>query len=165
MMELDELVDLAVLLTRVEHNGLRNLEDDKKLRSMKLLDHEGRIHRPQAQLALAVVRADLEDRLLAKPERTPIRLYADDCRPIPPRWRGARTVEEAKVLMRGYDVEELSLDYDFGFSQPTGLELVHWMRLENCWPRAKPEVHSDHPRAGRMIAFIEHYWPGGTDGG
>jgi hypothetical protein len=56
-----------------------------------------------------------------------MKLYVDDQRPAPVGWLCARTVDEAiQYLMQG-KVTEMSLDYDLGGADTTGLDVLAWL--------------------------------------
>lgn len=47
-----------------------------------------------------------------------MKLWHDDVRPPPPGWEWARTNDTAKALLKGGNVEEISLDHDLGYDGP-----------------------------------------------
>jgi NAD+-processing family protein with receiver domain len=57
-----------------------------------------------------------------------VRVWLDDERAAPEGWAHVRTPEEAIELLRGGDVEEISLDHDLGLDvgarERTGLTLL-----------------------------------------
>ncbi|MDP4098625.1 cell division protein FtsJ [Paenibacillus sp. P96] len=61
-------------------------------------------------------------------------LYMDDYRRCPPGFTLARDAEECLLLLREYKVEILSLDYDLGPGEPTGLEVAAGMVRERLFP-------------------------------
>jgi hypothetical protein len=54
-------------------------------------------------------------------------VYMDDYRPHPPGFVLARDMEECIALLENGEIEVLSLDYDLGWGEPTGLDLVRVM--------------------------------------
>jgi hypothetical protein len=82
------------------------------------------------------------------------KVWLDDNRPAPEGWVRARTVAEAQELLETGRVTHLSLDYDLGFDEPTGYDLVRWMAETRTWPRTMIEVHSGHP-LGRHLMIKE----------
>jgi hypothetical protein len=115
----------------------------------------------------------------------PVLLYLDDVRPIPDGWKGVRTLDDAKAVLAGGDVEMASLDHDLGAcvacmngktveewlsetgfnSMPhcehvgTGYDLVCWMEETGHWPKQKPHVHSANPVGGfRMRQAINRHF-------
>lgn len=80
-----------------------------------------------------------------------LKVWLDDVRPAPEGWARARSVAEAQVLLGPGRVTHLSLDYDLGFDQPTGLDLVRWMAVTGTWPSVRLEVHSTHPEGRRRM--------------
>ena len=56
-----------------------------------------------------------------------MKLYVDDLRAPPVGWTLAKTVDEAIELLSQGCVVELSLDYDLGGADRTGLDLLNWL--------------------------------------
>jgi hypothetical protein len=56
-----------------------------------------------------------------------MKLYVDDLRPPPAGWVLAKTVDEAIELLSRGTVVELSLDYDLGGADATGLDVLNWL--------------------------------------
>lgn len=78
-------------------------------------------------------------------------VYMDDFRPCPPGFVLARDIEECLLLLEEGDIEVLSLDYDLGWGQPTGLDLVQ--RMINSGLYAKEiYLHSSSP-TGRLHMY------------
>jgi hypothetical protein len=85
-----------------------------------------------------------------------MRVYLDDIRKCPEGWVLARNVTEAKMLLETGDVTHLSLDFDLGYGEPTGLDLCRWMKQTGNWPHDAIEIHSSHPLGRqKMRAFIQ----------
>lgn len=59
-----------------------------------------------------------------------MRLYVDDLRSAPDGWVLARTVDEAVSVLRSGQVTEMSLDYDLGSPNQTGLHVLQWLEVE-----------------------------------
>jgi hypothetical protein len=86
-----------------------------------------------------------------------LKVWLDDRRPAPENWRHVRTPEEAIELLRGGEVEELSLDHDLGLGvgarERTGYDVLLWLEREVAAGRARPpaaiKVHSGN------VAVIE----------
>lgn len=92
-----------------------------------------------------------------------VKVYLDDVRRCPEGWVPARTVDEAKLLLARV-ASHLSLDFDLGYGEPTGLDLCRWMRETGHWPAEKMEIHSSHPLGrAKMREFIETYGPLGLE--
>ncbi|MFB5265467.1 cyclic-phosphate processing receiver domain-containing protein [Paenibacillus enshidis] len=61
-------------------------------------------------------------------------LYMDDYRRCPQGFTLARNAEECLLLLQEYKVEILSLDYDLGPGEPTGLEVAAAIVREGLFP-------------------------------
>ncbi|WIV17826.1 cell division protein FtsJ [Paenibacillus polygoni] len=61
-------------------------------------------------------------------------LFLDDYRTCPPGFTLARDVEECKLLLIEYDVNILSLDYDLGYGNPTGLDIASFIVNKQMYP-------------------------------
>lgn len=89
-----------------------------------------------------------------------MKLWLDDLRDVPASYTGARSVNEAKELIRfcqrsGELIEVLDLDYDLGIYEKdggTGLDLLEWLAEQGSFYPV--EIHSSHPQ-GR--ALMEHF--------
>ena len=94
-----------------------------------------------------------------------VRVWLDDVRDAPPGWVRAYTPEEVVALLRGGEVEELSLDYDLGLGrggrERTGYEVLLWLEGEVAagrWLAPLPgiAVHSGNPvGSARMERALE----------
>lgn len=80
-----------------------------------------------------------------------IHVYLDDYRPCPPGFVAARTAEECILLLEEEQVDVLSLDYDLGWGNPTGLEVARYIVLNRRYPR-RIFMHSSSP-SGRMRMY------------
>ncbi|WP_274650673.1 cyclic-phosphate processing receiver domain-containing protein [Paenibacillus humicola] len=80
-----------------------------------------------------------------------INVYLDDYRPCPRGFALAKNAEECILLLEHERVGILSLDYDLGWGQPTGLEVVRYMVASGRYPQAV-YLHSSSP-AGRMQMY------------
>lgn len=58
-----------------------------------------------------------------------MKVWLDDVRPTPNGWVLARNVEDAKTLLAGGGVSNLSLGYDLGGEGPDASALCLWMAL------------------------------------
>ncbi|MEF3301627.1 cyclic-phosphate processing receiver domain-containing protein [Paenibacillus sp. GYB003] len=63
-----------------------------------------------------------------------IDLYLDDARACPKGFVWAKNAAECIELLLGCDVRVLSLDYDLGWREPTGMDVVRFMILERKYP-------------------------------
>lgn len=63
-----------------------------------------------------------------------IDLFLDDARPCPKGFVLARNAAECVELLRDCEVRVLSLDYDLGWNEPTGMEVVRFMVAERKFP-------------------------------
>ncbi|RJE90180.1 cell division protein FtsJ [Paenibacillus sp. 1011MAR3C5] len=64
-----------------------------------------------------------------------IHVYLDDFRKCPHGFVLAKSAEECKQLIDGETIDILSLDYDLGWGQPTGYEVVHHLIQSGKYPR------------------------------
>ncbi|MCS7461139.1 cell division protein FtsJ [Paenibacillus doosanensis] len=64
-----------------------------------------------------------------------IHVFLDDMRACPKGFVSARTAEECKLLLEDGEVDVLSLDFDLGWDQPTGMDVVLFMIAKQCYPR------------------------------
>jgi len=80
-----------------------------------------------------------------------IHVYLDDYRPRPAGFALARTIEECVMLLDTEEVDILSLDYDLGWGQPTGIEVVKHIVASGRYPR-RIYFHTSSPH-GRMHMY------------
>jgi Cyclic-phosphate processing Receiver domain len=88
-----------------------------------------------------------------------VKVWLDDRRPAPEGWVHVRTPEEAIELLRGGEVEEISLDHDLGLDvgarERTGYDVLLWLEAEAAAGRARPPavitVHSGNVAAVRRM--------------
>ena len=73
-----------------------------------------------------------------------MKLFVDDLRPAPNGWTLARTVDEAIELLLQGSVSELSLDYDLGGRDATGLDVLSWIETAVAEGRLKMPKMSAH---------------------
>lgn len=78
-------------------------------------------------------------------------IYLDDMRPCPAGFVPAKTAEECVLLLEAGEVDILSLDYDLGWNQPTGIKVVERMVEKGLYPR-RVYLHTSSP-AGRMQMY------------
>ncbi len=93
-----------------------------------------------------------------------MKVWLDDERAAAGGWVHVRTPEEAIELLRGGEVEEISLDHDLGLDvgegERTGYDVLLWLEREVAAGRARPpavlRVHSGNVGAvKRMERAIE----------
>jgi hypothetical protein len=91
------------------------------------------------------------------------KLFVDDLRSAPPGWLCARTVDEAITILREGTVAELSLDYDLGHMNATGMQVLQWLEtaLESgCVAMPIMTAHSGSVHGRRrlesQIEWLEH---------
>ena len=91
-----------------------------------------------------------------------MRLFLDDLRPCPAGYECCRGIEEAKDLLSYTGFDYISLDYDLGFDQETGLDLLVWMYEEKIFvPHVN--IHSTHPLGRKMMwDYVLEHFPGTT---
>jgi hypothetical protein len=84
-------------------------------------------------------------------------LFLDDYRACPKGFLLARNADECKLMLGELSIGILSLDYDLGYGEPTGLEVVDYMCKEHKWPQ---EVYlhtsSDYGRMQMYRLLSEH---------
>lgn len=110
-----------------------------------------------------------------------MRLWLDDCRPAPEGWTRVTSVDEAKIYVEQYEIDEMSLDHDLGMAPwcaecqarsdspddiedpdecrckchreiaPTGYDFVKWLVETEYWPVEKPRVHSANPIGAKRM--------------
>lgn len=88
-------------------------------------------------------------------------LFADDNRICPNEaaYYIARSCAAAIDLIAGNDFEYISLDYDFGYGMPTGLDILVWMKEHSKFPK-EINIHSTHPfGSDRMRKYIKENFP------
>jgi hypothetical protein len=101
-----------------------------------------------------------------------MKLWLDDCR-IPPdvMWLWCKTAGQAWRLLAEAPLDAwtaVSLDHDLGFRrasaprEPTGADLVKWMKQFDIWPtKCKPTVHSANAEGARVMrAMIDAHYDG-----
>jgi hypothetical protein len=64
-----------------------------------------------------------------------IHVFLDDYRPCPPGFVAAKSAEECILLLEAEEVDILSLDYDLGWGNPTGLDVVRYIADNGRYPR------------------------------
>ena len=86
-----------------------------------------------------------------------IHVYLDDYRPKPKGFVLARSIEECVLLLDTEEIDILSLDYDLGWGQPTGIEAALHIVATGRYPR-RIYLHTSSP-SGRMQMYgllMEH---------
>lgn len=77
-----------------------------------------------------------------------MKVWLDDWRDEPEGWVWTYTVAETIELLKTGKVDEISLDYDMGEFEPTGIKVLDWMneQVRTGWqPPRKIWVHSQDP--------------------
>ncbi|BBH19898.1 hypothetical protein Back11_12430 [Paenibacillus baekrokdamisoli] len=77
-----------------------------------------------------------------------INVYLDDYRPCPKGFVLAVNAEACMLLLSTEEIDILSLDFDLGWGQPTGLEVVQYIVDSGRYPKSV-YFHTSSP-AGRM---------------
>jgi hypothetical protein len=92
-----------------------------------------------------------------------IHVYLDDYRRCPDGFVLARNAEECKRLIDSEQIDILSLDYDLGWGQPTGDEVVRHIVSSGNFPR-RIYLHTSSAsgRIGMYHALSSAPPPGGT---
>lgn len=90
-----------------------------------------------------------------------LKLWLDDLRPPPDEsWYWVKSAERTIGLLKGFTIDELSLDNDLGEDQEEGRKVVRWMAARNCWPTQAVHVHTDNSVArAYMLGMVERYGP------
>jgi hypothetical protein len=84
-----------------------------------------------------------------------IHVYLDDYRPCPKGFMLALNAEECVLLLTEYEVDVLSLDYDLGWGQDTGMDVVRKLILSGKYPK-RIFLHTSSA-AGRKNMFEALY--------
>lgn len=88
-----------------------------------------------------------------------MKLFVDDQRAAPQGWICARTVDEAIEHLSQGAVTELSLDYDLGGPDTTGLDVLNWLQAAISSGRVKMPAMTAHSGSilgrRRLEAHIE----------
>lgn len=91
-----------------------------------------------------------------------INVYLDDVRPCPRGFVVARSAEECLLLLSVSDVRFLSLDFELGYGQPNGLEVVRGIIVSGKYPK-EIFVHSSSPMGRvQMVAELRAANPPGV---
>ncbi|NOU96942.1 cell division protein FtsJ [Paenibacillus sp. LMG 31456] len=64
-----------------------------------------------------------------------IHVYLDDMRLCPKGFVAARSAEECILLIEECEIGVLSLDFDLGWGQPDGLQVVHYIIAKGRYPQ------------------------------
>ncbi len=87
-------------------------------------------------------------------------LFLDDYRSCPEGYILVRDYEECIILLENGVFERVSLDYDLGYGQKTGYDVLVWLREHPEHLPKKIRVHSSHPAGSRMmLRFIKENLP------
>ncbi len=88
-----------------------------------------------------------------------INVYLDDYRPCPRGFVLAVNVEECVRLLSTEEVDILSLDYDLGWNQPTGIEVAQYIVDSGRYP--KQVYFHTSSAAGRMqmVHLLQQHAP------
>lgn len=82
-----------------------------------------------------------------------IHVYLDDFRRCPDGFVLAKNAAECKLLIDHEEIDILSLDYDLGWNEPTGMEVVHHLIKTERYPK-QIYLHSSS-LAGRQSMYGE----------
>lgn len=80
-----------------------------------------------------------------------IHVYLDDMRRCPAGFTAARTAAECRMLIDAEPIDILSLDYDLGWGEPSGLEVARHLVATGSYPR-RIYLHTSSP-AGQKAMF------------
>ncbi|WP_284639911.1 cyclic-phosphate processing receiver domain-containing protein [Paenibacillus silviterrae] len=84
-----------------------------------------------------------------------IHVYLDDYRPCPRGFTLATNAEECTLLLQECEVDILSLDYDLGWGQETGMDVVRRLIASGRYPR-RIYLHTSSV-SGRLRMFEALY--------
>lgn len=82
-----------------------------------------------------------------------IHVYLDDYRKCPAGFVAAKDAEECCLLLDEQTVDILSLDFDLGWGQPTGIEVVRHIIAKSRFPR-RIYLHTSS-ESGRISMYHE----------
>jgi len=89
-----------------------------------------------------------------------MKLFVDDTREFPKAgYQCCRTAADAKMLLRLMKFDVISLDYNLGKNQETGLDILVWMKENGAFV---PEIiiHSNNVRRiEEMVEYTRHNFP------
>ncbi len=89
-----------------------------------------------------------------------MRLFVDDTREFPDsRFQCCRTAAQAKMFLSIMKFEFITLDYNLGHGEETGLDILMWIKENNIYV---PEIniHSNHiVGKERMREYAEENFP------
>ncbi|MEK3881324.1 cyclic-phosphate processing receiver domain-containing protein [Paenibacillus sp. PL2-23] len=88
-----------------------------------------------------------------------IHVYLDDYRSCPAGFVLARTAEECKLLIRHERIDILSLDYDLGWGQPTGFDVVRYLTDAGRYPKRIYLHTSSAAGKGHMYQHLSQHVP------
>ena len=86
-----------------------------------------------------------------------MKVWLDDWRMSPAGWMVARTAADAIRAFADGDVDEISLDYDLGTGDVTGLNVAKWIRQgaeAGTLPRIRWHLHSDNNEGREKILRV-----------
>ncbi|MFS0722330.1 cyclic-phosphate processing receiver domain-containing protein [Paenibacillus sp. 1P07SE] len=88
-----------------------------------------------------------------------IHVYLDDYRQTPEGFVAAPDAASCIALIDGHDIDVLSLDYDLGWGQPTGLEVVAHLVESGRYPQ-EIYLHTSSPSGrDRMHHLLAQHAP------
>lgn len=84
-----------------------------------------------------------------------IKVYLDDERKAPPGWKQTRWPDEVIKLLKGGNVDEISLDHDLGDdTRGTGYDVILWIEKKVATENYNPpeiKVHSANTSARKKM--------------
>jgi len=108
------------------------------------------------------------------PLPTKLRLWLDDCRPLPAGWDVmVQTAPEAIALIASGVVSAISLDHDLGPAEAgTGYDVARWIEEaahEGVIPQLDWRLHTDNPvgreRMRAALVNADRFWERGAGSG
>lgn len=91
-----------------------------------------------------------------------MRVFMDDYRSAPAGFVLARTTEECLLLLREYEVDVLSLDYEMGWDSPSGGDVAAAIVREGLFPKEIYLHTSSAEGRRRMFEMLYAAKPEGT---
>lgn len=88
-----------------------------------------------------------------------IHVYLDDFRSCPKGFVLAKSVEECNVLIDQYSIDILSLDYDLGWGEPCGIEVVKHIVMTGKYPQSIYLHTSSIAGRNQMYSLLKEHIP------
>ncbi|CAG7648210.1 cyclic-phosphate processing receiver domain-containing protein [Paenibacillus allorhizosphaerae] len=89
-----------------------------------------------------------------------IHIYLDDYRACPKGFVHARNAEECVMLLKAFEVDVLSLDYDLGWGQPNGMSVANYIVSSGNYPK---RIYFHTSSSGGRQTMYQALYPGKPD--